>query len=88
MTKRPGERYGLRVTGGLNTCDSNVITNLTSHYSSLANDDGIFVTWVSPDGVIARDGRLKPGDRLLEVNGHWLMGVTLDEVLHVRIFQI
>ncbi|VDO85625.1 unnamed protein product [Schistosoma mattheei] len=83
VTKRPGERYGLRVTGGLNTRDSNVITNLTSHYSSLANDDGIFVTWVSPDSVIARDGRLKPGDRLLEVNGHWLMGVTLDEVLHI-----
>ncbi|CAH8488459.1 unnamed protein product [Schistosoma rodhaini] len=83
VTKRPGERYGLRVTGGLNTSDSNMITNLGSHYSSLANDDGIFVTWVSPDGVIARDGRLKPGDRLLEINGHWLMGVTLDEVLHI-----
>ncbi|CAH8478652.1 unnamed protein product [Schistosoma intercalatum] len=83
VTKRPGERYGLRVTGGLNTGDSNVVTNLTSHYSSLASDDGIFVTWVSPDGVIARDGRLKPGDRLLEVNGHWLMGVTLDEVLNI-----
>ncbi|CAH8485244.1 unnamed protein product [Schistosoma margrebowiei] len=83
VTKRPGERYGLRVTGGLNTGDSNVVTNLASHYSSLANDDGIFVTWISPDGVIARDGRLKPGDRLLEVNGHWLMGVTLDEVLHI-----
>ncbi|CAH8458566.1 unnamed protein product [Schistosoma turkestanicum] len=83
VTKRPGERYGLRVSGGLNTGESSVKTNLRSHFSSLANDDGIFVTWISPDGVIARDGRLKPGDRLLEVNGHWLMGLNLDEVLHI-----
>ncbi|CAH8466087.1 unnamed protein product [Heterobilharzia americana] len=83
VTKRPGERYGLRVTGGLSTGDCSPVASLGSCMSSLANDDGIFVTWVSPDGVIARDGRLKPGDRLLEINGHWLMGVTLDEVLHL-----
>ncbi|TNN13041.1 Protein lap4 isoform 1 [Schistosoma japonicum] len=83
VTKRPGERYGLRITGGLNTNDSSMMNNFGSHFSSLTNDDGIFVTWVSSDGVIARDGRLKPGDRLLEINGHWLMGVTLDEVLHI-----
>ncbi|CAH8461024.1 unnamed protein product [Heterobilharzia americana] len=73
VTKRPGERYGLRVTGGLSTGDCSPVASLGSCMSSLANDDGIFVTWVSPDGVIARDGRLKPGDRLLEINGHWLM---------------
>ncbi|KAK4473445.1 hypothetical protein MN116_002814 [Schistosoma mekongi] len=83
VTKRPGERYGLRITGGLNTNDNTMINNFQPEFLSVTNDDGIFVTWVSPDGVIARDGRLKPGDRLLEINGHWLMGVTLDEVLHI-----
>nr|CAH8832207.1 unnamed protein product [Trichobilharzia regenti] len=83
VTKKPGERYGLRITGGLNTNDCSLVNSLGSRFSSLANDDGIFVTWVTPDGAVARDGRLKPGDRLLEINGHWLMGLTLDEVLHL-----
>lgn len=49
-----------------------------------SNDDGIFVTWIDPNSAIGRDGRLKPGNRLLEVNEHWMMGLTLNEALKVR----
>ena len=31
------------------------------------NDPGIFVTTVRVDGAAAKDGRLQPGDKVLEV---------------------
>lgn len=49
----------------------------------MLNDDGLFVTWISPDGAVGREGTVKPGDRLLEVDGHWVMGSTLNEALAV-----
>jgi len=32
------------------------------------NDPGIFVTTVRVDGAAAKDGRLQPGDKILEVH--------------------
>ncbi len=46
-------------------------------------DEGIFVRNISPTGTIAKDGRLKPGDRLLVANSEWLMGLELQEVAEV-----
>ena len=37
---------------------------------------GIFVKSVTPGGVAAKDGRVKEGDQIIEVNGQSLVGVT------------
>ncbi|THD23153.1 Leucine-rich repeat-containing protein 1 [Fasciola hepatica] len=87
ITRQPGERFGLRISGGVPVApqDSTGASNgsLSRCLSSLSNDGSILVTWVSSDGAVGRDGRLKPGDRLLEVNGNWMMGSTLDEALSI-----
>ena len=45
----------------------------------------IFLAQVSPGGVAAQDGRLQVGQRILEVNGHSLMGAS--HVTAVRIMK-
>jgi len=37
---------------------------------------GIFIKIVTPGGVAAKDGRVKEGDQIIEVNGQSLVGVT------------
>merc|ERR1719167_183258 len=37
---------------------------------------GIFIKSVTPGGVAAKDGRVKEGDQIIEVNGQSLVGVT------------
>lgn len=87
IARQPGERFGLRISGGVPASSQDGATasngSLSRCLSSLSNDGSILVTWISSDGAVGRDGRLKPGDRLLEVNGHWMMGSTLDEALAV-----
>ncbi|XP_063969005.1 tyrosine-protein phosphatase non-receptor type 13-like isoform X2 [Lytechinus pictus] len=43
----------------------------------------IFIKTVTPDGVACRDGRLKVGDRLLQVNGQSLVGMTQNKVITI-----
>ena len=38
---------------------------------------------IRPGGAIAKDGRLKVGDRLLEVSGQSLLGATYQEAVRV-----
>lgn len=42
----------------------------------MENDPGIFVTTVRVDGAAAKDGRLAPGDKILEIDGFDLRQVT------------
>ena len=42
-----------------------------------ARDGGVLVQRVEPDGVAGRDGRLRVGDRITQVNGHSLAGCNL-----------
>ena len=57
------------------------------------NVDGVFGGAVSPivvslvtsGGVAARDGRLRRGDQLLEINGHSLAQATLGRARYVII---
>ena len=52
----------------------------------IPDDDGIFVTEITPGGVSAEEGSLKVGDRLVQVNEHCMIGVThkmATDILHL-----
>ncbi|KAE8629575.1 hypothetical protein XENTR_v10000531 [Xenopus tropicalis] len=66
ITKDNTESLGMTVAGGA---------------SNWEWDLPIFVTSVDADGVIGRDGRLKTGDILLNVNGINLTGVSRSEAV-------
>lgn len=54
----------------------------------LPEDPGIFVAKIRENGTAACDGRLKEGDKIIEINGHSLEGVTHNEaVAHFRSFE-
>ncbi|KAM5192767.1 E3 ubiquitin-protein ligase LNX isoform 2-T2 [Mantella aurantiaca] len=66
IVKDHTESLGMTVAGGV---------------SNWEWDLPIFVTSVDPDGVIGRDGRVKTGDILLNVNGIDLTGVSRSEAV-------
>lgn len=45
------------------------------------NDEGVFVSKINSSGAVRRDGRLKIGMRILEVNGTSLLGATHQEAV-------
>ena len=45
-------------------------------------DEGIFISKINPNGAAARDGRLKPGLRIIEVNDFSLLGASHQEAVH------
>ncbi|KAM9198410.1 protein scribble homolog isoform 8-T8 [Dugong dugon] len=70
IQKAPGEKLGISIRGGAkghtgNPCDP--------------TDEGVFISKVSPTGAAGRDGRLRVGLRLLEVNQQSLLGLTHSE---------
>ena len=60
MHKGPGERLGISIRGGAKGHPGNPLDK---------TDEGIFVSKVNEGGVAFKDGRLKVGQRLLEVRG-------------------
>ncbi|KAK3780634.1 hypothetical protein RRG08_044858 [Elysia crispata] len=70
IDKDPGEKLGLSIKGGAK--------HLTTPDRS---DEGIFISRINEDGAAARDGRLKPGQRILEVNGQSLLGSSHQEAV-------
>ena len=47
------------------------------------DDEGIFISRINPNGAAARDGRLKPGLRIIEVNDNSLLGATHQDAVNV-----
>lgn len=45
------------------------------------NDEGVFISKINSSGAVRRDGRLKVGMRILEVNGQSLLGATHQEAV-------
>lgn len=72
LVKEPEERLGMHIKGGLNGVRGNP-------YDS--TDEGVFVSKINSSGAARRDGRLKVGMRLLEVNGVSLLGATHQEAV-------
>uniref|UniRef100_A0A673V066 PDZ domain-containing protein n=1 Tax=Suricata suricatta TaxID=37032 RepID=A0A673V066_SURSU len=74
IQKAPGEKLGISIRGGAkghagNPCDP--------------TDEGIFISKVSPTGAAGRDGRLRAGLRLLEVDQQSLLGLTHGEAVRL-----
>ncbi|XP_069882184.1 protein scribble homolog isoform X2 [Dipodomys merriami] len=74
IQKAPGEKLGISIRGGAkghagNPCDP--------------TDEGIFISKVSLAGAAGRDGRLRVGLRLLEVNQQSLLGLTHAEAVQL-----
>ena len=45
------------------------------------NDEGVFISKINSNGAVKRDGRLKVGMRILEVNGQSLLGASHQEAV-------
>nr|XP_056710548.1 protein scribble homolog [Euleptes europaea] len=74
IEKRPGEKLGISIRGGAKGHAGNPFD---------PTDEGIFISKVSSTGAAARDGRLKVGMRILEVNHQSLLGMTHAEAVQV-----
>lgn len=66
----PEETLGIRINGGIENKSANP-------YDS--TDEGIFVVNIINGTLAQKDGRLQVGTRIMEVNGHSLLGVKLSE---------
>jgi len=76
IVKKLGEKLGISIRGGAQGHPGNPFDK---------RDEGIFVSKVNPAGAAARDGTLKIGMRILEVNGTSLLGAThVDAVRALR----
>ncbi|XP_048338617.1 protein scribble homolog isoform X8 [Sphaerodactylus townsendi] len=74
IEKRPGEKLGISIRGGAKGHAGNPFD---------PTDEGIFISKVSSTGAAARDGRLKVGMRILEVNHQSLLGMTHAEAVQI-----
>ncbi|CAK1579395.1 unnamed protein product [Parnassius mnemosyne] len=73
IIKQEGEKLGMHIKGGLNGQRGN---------PNDPNDEGVFISKINSGGAARRDGRLKVGMRLLEVNGASLLGATHGEAVN------
>uniref|UniRef100_A0A182N098 PDZ domain-containing protein n=1 Tax=Anopheles dirus TaxID=7168 RepID=A0A182N098_9DIPT len=72
IAKQEGERLGMHIKGGLNGQRGNPLDNA---------DEGVFISKINANGAAKRDGRLRVGMRILEVNGMSLLGATHQEAV-------
>ncbi|KAK0178982.1 hypothetical protein PV327_007813 [Microctonus hyperodae] len=74
IVKEPGEKLGMHIKGGLRGQRGNPLDHA---------DEGVFISKINTGGAARRDGRLKVGMRLLEVNGTSLLGATHQEAVNI-----
>ncbi|XP_011311698.1 protein lap4 isoform X2 [Fopius arisanus] len=74
IVKESGEKLGMHIKGGLRGQRGNPLDR---------SDEGVFISKINSGGAAKRDGRLKVGMRLLEVNGTSLLGATHQEAVNV-----
>lgn len=72
IVKGEGERLGMHIKGGLKGQRGNPLDG---------NDEGVFISKINSSGAVRRDGRLRVGMRILEVNGQSLLGATHQEAV-------
>ncbi|KAJ9582199.1 hypothetical protein L9F63_003465, partial [Diploptera punctata] len=74
IVKAEGEKLGMHIKGGLRGHRGNPLDR---------SDEGVFISKINSGGAAKRDGRLKVGMRLLEVNGVSLLGASHQEAVNV-----
>nr|XP_032823023.1 syntaxin-binding protein 4 isoform X2 [Petromyzon marinus] len=62
----------------LSDCENGLGVKVIGGVRESGEEFGVYVKRVLPGGMAALDGRLRPGDQILEVNGESLLGVTND----------
>ncbi|KAG1666736.1 Protein scribble [Nymphon striatum] len=73
INRRPDEKFGMSIRGGIRS-KSHVPGNPLD-----SSDEGIFIFKIVSGGAIARDGQLKVGQRIIEVNEMSLLGCSYQE---------
>nr|CAH7715252.1 unnamed protein product [Callosobruchus chinensis] len=73
IDKGENEKLGMHIKGGLQGQRGNPLDR---------SDEGVFISKINSVGAARRDGRLKAGMRLLEVNGKSLLGATHQEAVN------
>ncbi|XP_039314899.1 protein lap4 isoform X3 [Solenopsis invicta] len=74
IIKEAGEKLGMHIKGGRRGQKGNPLDH---------TDEGVFISKINTGGAAKRDGRLKVGMRLLEVNGTSLLGATHQEAVNI-----
>ncbi|XP_018334001.1 protein lap4 isoform X2 [Agrilus planipennis] len=72
LMKEENEKLGMHIKGGLQGQRGNPLDR---------TDEGVFISKINSVGAARRDGRLKTGMRLIEVNGKSLLGATHQEAV-------
>ncbi|KAF5299202.1 hypothetical protein FQA39_LY02375 [Lamprigera yunnana] len=73
IEKTQNEKLGMHIKGGLQAQRGNPLDR---------TDEGVFISKINSVGAARRDGRLRTGMRLLEVNGRSLLGATHQEAVN------
>lgn len=74
IQREPGEKLGMNIKGGIQGHSGN---------PSDPSDESIFISKINSSGAASRDGRLRPGMRIVEVNGRSLLGTTHQEAVNI-----
>ncbi|KAL1123176.1 hypothetical protein AAG570_002263, partial [Ranatra chinensis] len=73
ILRKENEKLGMHIKGGLRGHRGNPLDR---------TDEGVFISKINSGGAAKRDGRLKVGMRLLEVNGISLLGASHQEAVN------
>ncbi|XP_068208938.1 protein lap4-like isoform X10 [Palaemon carinicauda] len=74
IKKLVGERLGMNIKGGVSGSPGNPLDK---------SDEGVFISKINSNGAAHREGKLKVGQRVLEVNEHSLLGITHEEAVNI-----
>lgn len=78
-TRRIGKKYHIQLQKG----DQGLGFTITTRDNPAGGQSPIYIKTILPQGAALQDGRLKPGDRLLEVCGIEMTGKTQEEAVKI-----
>ena len=61
--------------------------NLGVIITSSSSTNGFLIAHIDPDSVIFRDGRFRTGDKIVRINGHDLLELTISQVREILRFS-